>query len=76
MPCETSTSAPTTEIGNNTYSTVRTTSCQKLPKPLPLRPTIPRISATATQMPTAAEAKFCTVSPAIWLKYVSVVSPP
>ena len=24
----------------------------------------------------AAERKFCTVSPSIWLRYVSVVSPP
>jgi len=30
--------------------------------------TIPRIRATATTMPTVAEAKFWTVSPAIWLK--------
>ena len=29
---------------------------------------IPRIRATATTMPTAAETKFCTASPAIWLK--------
>ena len=43
-------------------------SCQKLPRPVPLRPMMPRISATATAMPTAAETKFCTVSPAIWLK--------
>ncbi len=47
---------------------VRIRSCQKFPSDLPLRPMIPRISAIATQMPTAAEAKFCTVSPAIWLK--------
>ena len=36
----------------------------------------PRISATATAMPDAAETKFWTVSPSIWLKYESVVSPP
>ena len=29
----------------------------------------PRTSATATAMPTAAEAKFCTDSPAIWTSY-------
>jgi hypothetical protein len=34
------------------------------------------MTATATQMPTAAETKFCTARPAIWLKYVIVVSPP
>jgi hypothetical protein len=36
--------------------------------PIPLRETIPRIRATATAMPTPAERKFWTVSPAIWLK--------
>jgi hypothetical protein len=34
------------------------------------------MSATATAMPVAAERKFCTVRPAIWLKYDIVVSPP
>ncbi len=29
---------------------------------------IPRISATATTMPTPAESQFCTVSPIIWLR--------
>ena len=43
-------------------------SAQKLPMLLPLRETIPRISATATQIPTPAESQFCTVSPTIWLK--------
>ena len=35
----------------------------------------PRISATATAMPTAAETKFCTVSPVIWTRSLIVVSP-
>ena len=43
-------------------------SCQKLPMPLPVRPMIPRTSATATTIPTPAERKFWTVSPAIWLR--------
>ena len=30
--------------------------------------TMPRTIATSTAMPTAAETKFCTVSPAIWAK--------
>ena len=34
------------------------------------------MSATTTAMPTAAETKFCTASPAICEKYDSVVSPP
>ena len=37
---------------------------------------IARISAIATTMPTAAETKFCTARPAIWLKNDIVVSPP
>ena len=40
------------------------------------REAMPRISAIATTMPTAAETKFWTASPAIWLKNVIVVSPP
>ena len=28
----------------------------------------PRTIATATAIPTAAEAKFCTASPIIWVK--------
>ncbi len=77
-PWETRTSAPTTEIGSSTYSSVRVRSCQKLPSPCaPVwRAAIARIRATATTMPTAAEMKFWTASPAIWLKYVIVVSPP
>ena len=51
-------------------------SCQKLPRLELVRLMIPRISAATTAMPTAAETKFCTVSPAIWLKSLSVVSPP
>ena len=36
----------------------------------------PRTTAMSTAMPTAAEAKFCTASPAICVKFVIVVSPP
>ena len=35
----------------------------------------PRISATATARPTAADTKFCTASPAICAKYPIVDSP-
>ena len=47
---------------------VRVRSCQKLPSSLPLRRAKPRITAARTAMPTAAETKFCTASPAIWVK--------
>ncbi len=66
-PWEASTSAPTIEIGSSTYSSARVRSCQKLPRPVaPVRrAAIPRISAMATTMPTAAETKFWTANPAI-----------
>ena len=51
-------------------------SCQKLPSSLAPRLAKPRITAASTAMPTAAETKFCTPSPAICEKYESVVSPP
>ena len=34
------------------------------------------MTATATAMPVAAETKFWTVSPAIWVRWLIVVSPP
>jgi hypothetical protein len=43
---------------------------------VPLRAMMPRISAITTTRPTAADTKFCTASPVIWLKNVIVVSPP
>ena len=46
----------------------RMRSCQKLPRLPALRAAMPRISAITTTIPTAAETKFCTASPAIWLK--------
>jgi hypothetical protein len=74
-PCETRNSAPTTLIGSRMYSSVRIRSAQKLPSVFPLRRAIPRITAATTAMPTAAETKFWTASPAICEKYESVVSP-
>ncbi len=58
------------------YSSVRTRSCQKLPSAATPRLANPRITAASTAMPTAAETKFCTASPAICEKYDIVVSPP
>ena len=48
----------------------------EVPESFPLRTMIPRISAIRTTIPAAADTKFWTVIPIIWLKYVSVVSPP
>ena len=55
---------------------MRVTSCQKFPSSFAPRLAKPRMTAASTAMPTAADTKFCTPSPAIWEKYVSVVSPP
>ena len=53
-------------IGRSTRTQVRVRSDQKLPR----RPSVPerwkpRISAMATEMPTAAETKFWTARPTI-----------
>ena len=53
----------------------RVRSTQKLPIVADLRRTRPRISATATRSPTAADTKFCTASPAIWVRWLIVDSP-
>ena len=44
-------------------------------RPSVSRRTKPRASATATAMPVAAERKFWTVSAAIWVRWLIVVSP-
>ena len=54
--------AETNAIGNSTYTVPRTKSTQKLPMVFePLRAN-PRMRATATAIPTAADRKFCTAS--------------
>ena len=49
---------------------------QKFPRPEVERRANPRITATSTAIPTAAETKFCTASPAICDRYDIVYSPP
>ena len=46
----------------------RVTSTQKLPMVVVERRTSPRASAIATTSPMAAEVKFRTASPAIWVR--------
>ena len=55
---------------------VRVRSTQKLPSPVVERRTNPRTSAASTAIPVAAETKFCTVSAAIWTRWLIVDSPP
>ena len=60
-----STIANSTESGSSTRTQMRTRSTQKLPSRSVRLRAKPRTSATATAIPTAAETKFCTASPAI-----------
>ena len=62
-PPTSSTTAATTAIGSRMRTVPRTRSTQKLPIRSVLCRAMPRISAIATARPTAAETKFCTVSP-------------
>lgn len=73
-PSPTSTIAATKEIGSSTRVTPRVRSTQKLPRRSVPERAKPRTSATVTAMPTAADTKFCTVSPAIWTACPSTVS--
>src|ERR1035438_7913360 len=63
-PCETNSNAPTTESGNRTYTVERTKSTQKLPSVCAEWRANPRTSASATQIPVAADQKLC-VAPAV-----------
>jgi hypothetical protein len=75
IPCETKKRPNTIEMGSSTRMTVRVRSTQKFPiVALRLR-TSPRMRATATAIPTAADTKFWTASPAIWVKNDIVDSP-
>ncbi len=51
-------------------------STQKFPIVSDERRARPRTTAASTAIPTAAETKFCTASPAIWVRYDMVCSPP
>ena len=64
-PWLTSTSASTTDSGTSTYSVERVTSTQKLPMVCAVCRANPRITATATTNPVAADRKFWTARPAI-----------
>ena len=65
-PSATRIMATTSESGSRMYSVERVRSAQKLPTPGLCRRVRPRISATRTAMPVAADTKFCTVNPSIW----------
>src|ERR1700751_445322 len=67
--------ALTTASGRGTETSARYRSRQKFPTVPVERREKPRNSATIAAMPTAADTKFCTASPAIWLGYDIVDSP-
>ena len=75
MPAAMKTTVPITATGSSTRSTIRVRSTQKLPRRSVLVRAIPRITATAIAIPTAADTKFCTARPAIWVRWVIVDSP-
>ena len=74
IPCQTNTSASTMEIGSSTYNVQRVRSTQKFPSVRAERRLKPRINASASAMPVAAETKLCTVSPAICTRLLIVLS--
>ena len=67
-PWETRISARTKDTGRRMYRVVRVRSTQKLPTVALDRRANPRIIATSTAMPAAADTKFWTVRPSIWVR--------
>ena len=63
-PAASSAIAAIIDSGSSSRKVPRTRSTQKLPSVSERRAANPRTSAIATAMPTAAETKFCTASPA------------
>ena len=54
----------------------RVRSTQKLPSVFARRRARPRMNAAITAMPAAADTKFCTARPIIWVRWLIVDSPP
>ena len=67
-PWDTSTIAPTTAIGSRMNASERYRSTQKFPSVSGCGCENPRMTAASTAIPTAAEMKFCTARPAIWVR--------
>ena len=67
-PCDISTTAATIESGNRMRSRPRVRSTQKLPRLREPDRVMPRIRAITMARPAAADTKFCTARPTIWLK--------
>jgi hypothetical protein len=69
------TTANTMDRGSRIYKVIRVRSTQKLPRLVALRRRMPLASAAMTAMPLAAEVKFSTARPSIWVRWLMVVSP-
>ncbi len=69
------TTAATAAMGRRMRMTIRVRSTQKFPRVFDCFRVRPRMSATATAMPAAADTKFWTASPAIWVNWAMVFSP-
>ena len=67
--------AASTASGSSTRTVMRTRSTQKLPTRSVRDRVKPRMRATATAMPTAADTKFWTARPAICVRWPIVASP-
>ncbi len=74
-PWLTSTRVSTIANGTRMRVVVRTRSTQKLPSVWVRRRTSPRMSATATATPHAADTKLCRARAAIWVRCDIVDSP-
>ncbi|SKU98018.1 Uncharacterised protein [Mycobacteroides abscessus subsp. abscessus] len=75
VPCDSKIKATAKDSGSRIRRLPRTRSTQKLPSSPPaVVRTTPRMSATATVSPTAAETKFCTANPTICVRLLMVVS--
>ena len=74
-PWEANTIARTNDIGSRIRRMPRVRSTQKFPMVARRRRTSDRIRAMATVRPTAADTKFCTARPAIWVSWDTVDSP-
>ena len=67
-PCDTKNKETTIDSGNKIYNNDLVKSTQKLPTSFDFLFIKPRITATNTEIPTAAERKFWTDNPNIWVK--------
>ena len=67
--------ATTNDSGSRMRNVVRVRSTQKLPSVRRPRRTMPRMIATTTAIPAAADTKFCTAKPTICVRWLIVTSP-